>query len=459
MTTASTTTTTTSTFTARDELGSLLRLALPITIAQLGLVSMGLVDTAILGRVSVDHLAGASMGRAIVFALNSVGIGIAAAVEPLASQALGAGERGRAWSAKRTTLRACALLWLPTALVAVALTYLLGPLGVEPKLSSLAREYVYGNIPGLFAFHAFLAGRNFLQAHGRTRPFLIAAVVANIVNAIVSVVLVGGDAFLAQIGLPAMGLPSLGAFGAGLGTSIASFVLAGIVLFAARKERPSERELGEPVEMRRVLGLGLPVGLQIMAESGVFTLVALIAGALGPRTASAHQIAIGLASFTFMAALGVSSATSVRVGRAIGAGESPRIPGLLGMGLGGAVMMVGALAFALFPHWLAGLFTDDPEVIATGATLLRIASIFQLADGVQTVGAGALRGAGDVRFSFLANVAAYWLVALPLALLLGFGFDLGAEGFWWGLTAGVLTIAFLLPSRFLRIAKTRIARV
>lgn len=441
----------------RDELGKLVRLAVPITIAQLGMVSMGLVDTAILGRVSVDHLAGASMGRAIVFALNSVGIGIAAAVEPLASQALGAGERGRAYSAMRTTMRACALLFLPTALVAIVATYMLGLLGVEPHLSALAREYVFGNIPGLFAFHAFLAGRNFLQSHGRTRPFLIAAIVANIVNAIVSVVLVGGDAFLGQVGLPTIGLPSLGALGAGLGTSIASFVLAGIVLFAARKERP--KELGEPVELRRVLDLGLPVGFQIFAESGVFTLVALISGTFGARIASAHQIAIGLASFTFMGALGVSSATSVRVGRAIGAGRSPRIPGLLGMGLGGGVMMAGALAFAMAPHWLASLFTDDPEVIAIGADLLRIAAIFQLADGVQTVGAGALRGAGDVRFSFAANVAAYWLVALPVALLLGFGLDHGAHGLWWGLTVGVLALAWLLPSRFMRIARRGMARI
>lgn len=442
---------------ARDELRSLLRLAFPIVIAQLGMVSMGLVDTAILGRVSVDHLAGAAMGRAIVFAFNSVGIGVAAAVEPLASQALGAGERGRAWSAMQTTLRAVGLLWLPTAFAALFVTYLLAPFGVDPKLASLAREFVLGNLPGIVAFHAFLVGRNFLQAHGKTRPFLIAAIVANIVNAALSVVLVGGDVFLGEVGIGPIGLPSLGALGAGIGTSVASFLMAGIVLFAARAEKP--RHPGEPIEMKRVFGLGVPVGLQVLAETSVFTLVALIAGALGSRVASAHQIAIGMASFTFMGALGVSSATSVRVGRAIGAGQSPRIPGLIGMCLGAAVMLLGALGFGFAPRFLAGLFTDDPEVIAIGVDLLRIAAIFQLADGVQTVGAGALRGAGDVRFSFAANVAAYWVVGLPLALLLGFGLELGAPGMWWGLTAGVIVIALLLPSRFVRIAQRSIARV
>lgn len=443
--------------TIRDELAKLVRLAWPITLAQLGLVAMGLVDTAILGRVSVDHLAGASMGRSIVFALNSLGIGIAAAVEPLASQALGAGEREGAWAALRTTLRACLMLWAPLAMVGLGATFLLGPLGVEPRVEALARSYWLGNVPGLFAFFAFLVGRNFLQAHGTTRPIVIAVVVANLVNLVVSVLLVGGDEFLVRVGLPAVGFRGLGAFGAGLGTSIASFVLAGIALAAARAQRPSRPV--EPVAMKRVLGLGLPVGFQILAESGVFTLVALLSGALGSRIASAHQIAIGLASFTFMGALGVASATSVRVGHSVGAGRSPRLPGMLGMCVGGGVMALGGLAFGLFPRQLASLFTDDPEVIARGAELLRIAAVFQLADGVQTVGAGALRGAGDVRFSFAANVGAYWLVGLPLALFLGFGLDLGAKGLWWGLTAGVMTIALLLPSRFALIVRRGVARV
>lgn len=441
----------------QNELRALARLAFPITIAQLGLVSMGLVDTAILGRVSVDHLAGASMGRAIVFALNALGIGIAAAVEPLASQAIGAGERGAAWGALRTSLRAAAFIFLPTALLGFLATHALALLGVEPTLEALAREYFWGNLPGIFAFFAFLVGRNFLQAHGKTRPFLIAVILANVINAIISVLLVGGDAFLTEVGLPAMGLPSLGALGAGIGTSVASCVLAALVLIPAYAERPKEPV--PPIAMRRVLNLGMPVGLQIFAESGVFTLVALISGSFGARVASAHQIAIGLASFTFMGALGVSSATSVRVGHAVGAGHSPRIPGLLGMSFGGGIMLIGSLAFGIFPHTLAGFFTEDPEVIAIAVDLLRIAAIFQLADGIQAVGAGALRGAGDVRFSFAANVAAYWLVGLPLALLLGFRLDLGPAGLWWGLTAGVLTIALLLPSRFVRIARGRIVRV
>ena len=160
-----------------------------------------------------------------------------------------------------------------------------------------------------------------------------------------------------------------------------------------------------------------------------------------------------------MGALGVSGATSVRVGHAIGAGASPRRSGLLGLGLGAAVMTGGAIVFALAPRWLMGLFTRDASVIAIGASLLRIAALFQLFDGVQAVAAGALRGAGDVRFAFAANLVAHWLVGLPVALALAFGLDLGAAGLWWGLTTGLVVIAIALTARFLVLSRRAVARL
>ncbi len=149
-----------------------------------------------------------------------------------------------------------------------------------------------------------------------------------------------------------------------------------------------------------------------------------------------------------MGALGVSGATAVRVGRAVGEGASPRPSGLLGIGMGAAVMCVGAVAFATIPRQLVGLFTHDEAVIALGAKLLRIAALFQLFDGVQGVAAGALRGANDVRFTFLAGVCCYWLIGLPVCLGLAFGLGWGAVGIWWGLTAGLVSIALLLAGRF-----------
>lgn len=457
---------------AWTELRALVRLSLPISLAQLGLVAMGLVDTAIIGHVSVADLAAVAIGRSIMFGICSVGMGLGAAIDPLASQAVGAGKPERAYQALRAGLIASALITVPTIVLAFVATLGLVPLGVDPAIVPRVHAFLIGNAPSVLGFLAFLVGKSFLQAHGATRPALVASLVANIVNAVVCSLLVRGDNALRAIGLPAMGLPSLGALGAGIASSLGSLILAAIVLQAARTFRPvvitpapeippdaSVRGEGDPISLTKVMRLGLPVGLQFLAEIGVFSLVALLAGRLGTSVLSAHQIAVGLASFTFMGALGVGGATAVRVGHAVGAGRSPKRSGLVGLGLGAAVMSVGALVFALVPKTLIGVFTTDPEVIEIGARLLRIASLFALFDGIQAVASGALRGAGDVRFPFLANVGAHWFIGLPIALVLGFGLDLGAVGLWWGLTAGLVSVALLLSARFVYIVRRGIARV
>ncbi len=457
---------------AWTELRALVRLSLPISIAQLGLVFMGLVDTAIIGHVSVDDLAAVAIGRSIMFGICSIGMGIGFALDPLAAQAVGAGKPERALQALRAGVQAAALVTIPTIVLAFVATLALGPLGVDTAILPRVHAYLLGSAPGVFGFLAFLAGKSFLQAHGATRPALVASLVANVVNAVVCSLLVRGDDALVAIGLPGIGLPRLGAVGAGVASSIGALLLAAIVLHAARSFRPAVvarapglppdaavRGDGDPVSLVKVLRLGLPVGLQLLAEIGVFSLVALLAGRLGTSVLSAHQIAVGLASFTFMGALGVGGATAVRVGHAVGAGRSPRRSGLVGLGLGAAVMSFGALLFTFIPGPLIGLFTTDAEVIAIGARLLQIASLFALFDGIQAVASGALRGAGDVRFPFLANVGAHWLVGLPIALGLGFGLGWGAVGLWWGLTAGLVSVSVLLTSRFFYIVRRGIARV
>jgi MATE family multidrug resistance protein len=441
----------------RTELRLLVRLSAPIAIAQFGLVAMGLVDTAIVGRVGSLDLAGTAMGRSISFAALSLCMGVATALEPLAAQAIGAGAPERAYASLVATLRAALLLCVPTVLASFVATLLLAPLGVQPELIPRVRSFLLGYIPGFFGFVGFLAGKTFLQARGETRPALVASLAANVVNAVVCSVLVLGDRALVRVGMPPLGLPRLGALGAGLATSVSSVVLAALVLWPAARHRPVRAP--EPVPPRRVLSLGVPVGLQLLAEIGVFSLVALVAGRLGDRVVSAHQVALGLASFTFMGALGVSGATAARVGHAVGAGLSPRRVGLLGIALGAAVMSAGAVAFGTIPRALVRAFTPEPDVVALGAKLVSIAALFQLFDGVQAVAAGALRGAGDVRFPFVANVAAHWFVGLPIALGLGFGLGLGAPGLWWGLTAGLVTVAIALTARFLVIARGRIERV
>jgi multidrug resistance protein, MATE family len=438
------------------ELGALLRLAVPIGLAQLGLIAMSLVDTAAIGRVSVDDLAGAGIGRSIGFGTVVLGMGVATGLEPLAAQAVGAGEPGRAWQAFVTNLRATMLLFPLTIAAAFAITLALPGLGLDAAVVTRVRMYLVGQTPGFAAMLAFLSAKTFLQAHGRTTPALVGSVVANVVNVPASNLLVRGDGALRAVGLPPVGLPALGALGGGIAFSIACFVLLAFVAAPAIGYRTSG---SPPVPLATAYRLGMPVGLQMFAEVGVFSLVGLLSGALGPQVASAHHIAIGLASFTFMAAMGVSGATAVRVAYAIGAGTSPRRAGMVGIALGAAAMTSGAVAFTAMPHLFMRAFTNDERVIAVGIGLLRIAALFQIFDGIQAVSSGALRGAGDVRFPFVANVFAHWAIGFPAAIFLGFVLHLGAPGLWWGLTAGLVFVAVLLAARFAVITRGAIARV
>jgi MATE family multidrug resistance protein len=385
-----------------------------------------------------------------------LGLGVASGLEPLAAQAIGAGEAGRAWQGFLTNLRATLLLWPPLLAAAFAVTLALPAVGLDPAVISRVRLYLVGQGPGFAAMLALSSAKTFLQTHGRTTPGLVGSFVANAVNLPVTNLLVRGDGALRAVGLRPLGLPALGALGGGIAFSVAMFVLLAFVAVPALEYRAKGHA---PIPLAKVYRLGLPPGLQMFAEVGVFSLVALLSGALGPVVASAHHIAIGLASFTFMAATGVSAATSVRVAYAIGAGTSPRPPGILGIALGGVAMTFSAIVFMAVPHLLVRIFTTDERVIAVGVQLVRIAAAFQIFDGVQAVATGALRGAGDLRLPFLANVFAHWFVGFPSAMVLGFTLGYGARGLWWGLTAGLVFVSVLLAGRFWILTRSAIGRV
>jgi MATE family multidrug resistance protein len=437
--------------------GELLGLALPISLAQFGLVAMGLVDTAIVGRVDVDLLAGTAMGRSLALAATGLGMGVGYAMEPLAAQALGAERPDVAFAALRTASKAGVLVTIPSAGLALVAAWSLPFFGVDPKLVPISVAFLAGQLPGLFAFPLYVAAREFLAAHGATRPGLVAAVAANVLNALLGCVLVHGDVALLAVGLPALGLPRLGAFGAGVATSVASIVLAAIVLRAAARFGPGPGLVSVP--MRTVFCLGLPIGLQLLAEIGVFSVVGLMAGALGSTDAAAHQVALALASFTFMGVYGIGAAAGILVGHAVGAGRSPSREGMLGMLLGAATMATSALAFAAFPVELVSLFTVDRDVVALGSRLLLVAAFFQVFDGLQAVASGALRGAGDVRFPFVAHFVSHYLVGLPVAALLGVTLKWGAVGLWWGIAAGLVTVSLSLVARFFWIVRRGVLRV
>ena len=231
---------------------------------------------------------------------------------------------------------------------------------------------------------------------------------------------------------------------------------AAVLIAAAARLREREAPLRSPRwhDLAAAARIGIPVGLQMGAEVGVFAVVGVLAGRLGSMSIAAHQIAISLASFTFCAALGVGNAASVRVGWAIGARDraAVRRAGLVAFITGASIMSIAALSFWLIPKQLALLLSDRSDVIAASVPLLAVAALFQISDGIQGVGAGVLRGAGDTKFAFLANLIGHYAIGLPIAVVLGLHWGRGVIGLWWGLCAGLTAVALALLLRFLHLS-------
>lgn len=436
-------------FSWRDELSRMLQLAAPMMLAQGGLMMMGVVDTVMLGRVSALEMGAVSLGNNVATVIMVIGLGLSMGLEPLVSQAYGAGDhdRARAWFAHG--------LWLalvasgPLAGLFYASTFLFAPFGIDAEIAGLTGLYILARLPGVPFNILFGACRSYLTSVERVRPVLVAVVVANLVNAALDAVLLFHF--------------ELGAVGVGLATSACWALMFGLLAVAVRASEPAGSvRLGAPdwSAIRRVVTLGWPIGLQLAVEVGIFALVGLLVARLGATALAGHHIALTLASLAFMFGVGLAVATTTRVGMHVGAGDAvaARKTGFLAVGLGGAVLGVAGVFFVVVPETLAALFApNDPEVVVAGAVLLRIAAVFSVSDGVQVVAAGALRGAGDTRWPFGVNAAAHWLVGAPLMLWLG---DvLGARGLWWALSASLTLVAVILTVRFARLSAGPIRRV
>jgi MATE family multidrug resistance protein len=441
----------------RRELGELIKLATPLCVGQVGLHLMSVVDTVVLGHYRDASLAGAGIGGGILFALTVIGMGVIMGMDTLVPQALGAGEPARARGLLSSGVRLALLLFLPLAVLVTIAALLLPYSSVNGEVAREASAYLLGRMPGILPMLLFAAMRSYLQAHHVTRPMVIAIVIGNLVNLAADWVLVMGDGGLVQLGLPPIGLPAMGALGAALATSLVNVGSFLVVWLAVRGLDRSSGHAGGARDRGAIVRIGLPVGLQLAAEVGIFALTGILAGTLGKVPAAGHHVALSLASLSFSAALGVGAATSVRVGRAIGAGdpEAARRAGAQGLLAGAVLMGTAGLFFVFLPRQLAALFTDDAAVIETAVPLIQIAAVFQLSDAIQAVSAGALRGAGDTRFTFVANVIGHYAVGLPVAVGLGFAAGLGAAGLWWGLSFGLTVVAIGQSIRFARIRLER----
>lgn len=442
----------------RRELGAVFRLAWPLAFVQLNATLTGAVDTALAGRVNAVTMGAVGLGSSVFLAMAILGLGLGMGCEPLIAQAFGAKKdrlaRHEAWQGAYVALLAAVPLYLLALLFAANLEHL----GVAADLAPPTRAFLYGRLPSLPPFFVGVVLRVYLQAAHHTRPVVWIAVAMNLVNFVLDWLFLFGDAGLGRLGLPPLGVPMLGAFGVGLASTLATFLQTALLAVAvgrmpmAADAAPWRRPV--PRLMRRIVDIGLPTGLQMLAECGVFTLTALFMGGMGTTAMAAHQTAMMLASLSFSVCVGIGAATAVQVGRAIGRGDTAatRHSGFAGLNLGIGFMAASALCLWFFPAQLARLLTDDPALVDAAVPLLRIAGVFQIADGAQTVMSGALRGAGHTRWPFVTNVVSHWGIGLPIALALGFSMKLGPRGLWWGLTAGLIVAALVLSWQFFRLS-------
>lgn len=446
------------------EARALATLAAPLLLTHLGSQLLGIVDTAVVGRLGETPLAAVGLGNNVFFTVGVLGFGWMLALDPLIAQALGAREHRRArfvlWQGAWVALLGA----VPLSLVLVLVSGVLEHLGIEPATAAETRAYLLARLPAVLPFLGLAAARAFLQAHEVARPLVIGVIAANVVNLPLDYLLVFGDDGLRSIGLPALGIPAMGVAGAGLASAVATVVQLAVALVAVRalwgREHPAFSR-PELATMWATLRLGTPIGLTLLAEVGSFALVTFLVGNLGTRALSSHNVALVLISTSFQVALALGAAGAVRVGRAIGREDAPgtRRAGLVAIGAGASAMLLGAVTFLTLPRPLARILTNELPVIDAVVPLLAVAAAFQISDGVQAVSAGVLRGAGDTRVPLLANLAGHYLIGIPIGATLAFAFGWGAVGLWWGLSAGLTVVAIALTIRFVVLTRRPVRRV
>ncbi len=430
----------------REDLRAMVGLATPVVIIQVGMMLMGVVDTIMVGHLSAVALASVALGNLYFFGLGVFGMGTLMVLDPVVAQAVGAQDDPAIARGIQRGFLVALMIGVPATLLLLPaemlMTFASQPEDVVPH----AAAYAIRLAPGVLPFFGFIVLRQSLQSMHLTAPIMIAIVVANLVNAALNWVLIFGN----------LGAPALGVEGSAWATTMSRWLLAAMVLALTwtRLRRfllPIRPEIWQWAPLSRMLRLGIPIGLQYTLEFGAFAFVALMMGWMGTRAMAGHQVAINLASLTFMVPLGVADAASILVGHAVGREDVAGTRGSAGAALlcGVGFMSCTAVAFLTLPGPLAGLYTTDASVLGIAVGLIPLAGVFQVFDGTQVVAGGILRGLGETKVAMLVNLLGYWFFGLPISYLLGFVFGLGPAGLWYGLVLGLSATATILLVRVL----------
>jgi multidrug resistance protein, MATE family len=425
----------------RADFRELLGLAAPIVAVWLGIMFMGVVDSIMAGRYSAVALASVAIGNFYFFSVFVLAGGILFALDPIIAQAVGAGDR----ETITLGLERGVILSVLLAVAAIPLMLLGGPLFrlLRQPAEVIPGATLYVTVVGMsmLPLLVFTAIRQTLQAMEVVAPIVIATVIANVVNAILNWTLIFGN----------LGFPAMGIRGAAIATTASRVVLAvALLLLAWSRLRPYMRTwTGATLEWRplaKMMRIGIPIGIQQELEVLAFSFMLLMVGWLGTTAVAGHQVAINLASMTFMVPLGIGAATAVVVGQRVGAHDEPAARRAAGAGLvcGAGFMAVAAVFMLTLPGLFARLYTGDPDVLALAVALIPIAGVFQVFDGVQVTALGALRGIADTRTPMLIALLGYWMLGMPFGAWLAFSVGMGARGVWWGAVVGLASVALML---------------
>jgi len=455
----------------RRELKPTLRLAGPVILAELGWMGMGIVDTIMVGPLGPAAIAASGVANSLHLGFVIFGMGLLLGLDTLVSQAYGAGDLRLCRSWLRRGIQLALISAIPLLLVLAGVWAAVPALGFHHDTLVLLRGYFAILVLSTPFLLLYAALRRYLQSTHHVAPVMFALVSANAINAFFNWVFIYG-----RLGIPALGVP-----GSALATLAARVYMSAILGIAvwwtsddagSGASAPLAQDVGRELReghgsvmalssadrsdpsIRRLVELGLPAAATVTAEVGVFAVATALAGKLEPVATASHQIALNIAAVAFMIPLGLASAGAVRVGNAIGA-RNPRGAAAAGwtvIAMGVVFMLCSGAVFIAIPRTLIGLFTRDAAVLELGASLLFIAAVFQLFDGLQGVVTGTLRGLGDTRTPMVTNLAAHWLVGLPVGYWLCFSAGWGARGLWWGLSLGLIVAGVVLTTVWVRFA-------
>lgn len=434
------------------ELRATFALAWPLVIAQLAQNALHTTDVIMLGRLGPAYLAAGTLATTFLNAFLLGSIGVVGAVAPLVAQARGA----RDIKAVRRVVRQGCWAAIIISVVMIPLLLQIKPiylaLGQDPLATDMAEQFIQIAAWSMFPALGIIAFRSFLSAYDATRAILVITVLGVLINALIAYTLIFGH----------FGFPRLELRGAAIATLTTNFIMLGMMVAYVLRHRRLKRfnvlvRFWKPdwPRLREIFRIGLPIGLTVLAEVGLFTAAALLMGRLGTDEVAAHAVALQLASMAFMVPLGLGVAATVRVGIAFGRGDIEGVgnAGWTAFVLGLGFMAVSCTLFLTAGTFLVSLFLDMNEptnanAIGLAITFLMVAGIFQLVDGAQVVAAHSLRGLSDTKVPMLVAIVGYWAVGLPISYVLGFVFNWRGVGIWLGLAAGLAAVAVVLVARF-----------